>query len=169
LETKKQQAAARAKRLGTLIKKAGGQADFCRHVWPREPADANKAKVSKWYRSGSGIHPDQAVEIAEAFKVRAAWLLWGELPERESVTRTEAKLADDMAAYVQQELDRLVTPSAIGEQGQWVVYGHRVLQMAVDHAWRRARWLVNASDDPEGTVGLMLIESAKTPTKRRKP
>lgn len=87
-------------RLRRLIDESGGQAEFCRRVWP-SGADANKAKVSKWYSpASSGISSDEVEAVAKACSYRPAWLLWGELPERSGVTRTDAELADDLAAYV---------------------------------------------------------------------
>ena len=167
-----------AGRLNQLIERAGTSADFCRLVWPQEKhaVEGNKAKVWKWSRGDSGISPDEAAQIAKAFKVRAGWLLFGELPEHEGVSRTEANLADDVAAYIKAALDMAVTPSALGEQGEWTVYGDHVLQVAVDQALRQARRLVSLDLDPEVTVGLGRVDlpgtgagalpAKNTPTKR---
>ena len=70
-----------------LIDDAGGPAAFCKRVWPREDYDANKAKVSKWKGGGSGIARTEALRIAAAFKVRPAWLLFGEHPKTPGMTR----------------------------------------------------------------------------------
>lgn len=164
----------RTERLTRLIERAGTSADFCRLVWPQEKhaAEGNKAKVWKWSRGDSGISPDEAAQIAKAFKVRAGWLLFGELPERDGVTRTEAKLADDVAEHIKAELDLAVAPSMIGEQSEWTVHGDRVLQMAVDHALRQAKELKRPGWDPATTVTLSRLDLPGTgagalPSERR--
>jgi hypothetical protein len=92
----------RAARFQALIADAGGQAAFCRKVWPRErdPVAANKGKVSKWAAGLAGISRREAETVAAAFGRRPAWLLWGELPEREGITRSLAELADDVRREV---------------------------------------------------------------------
>lgn len=89
------------RRLKTLIAEAGGQSAFSRKVWPKEPAEANKAKVSKWANGLSGISPEkEALAVARAFHRRPAWLLFGDLPEREGATRPEAALEYELANVV---------------------------------------------------------------------
>jgi hypothetical protein len=91
-----------ASRLTSLIAEAGGNAPFCRKVWPKEKdsVGANKSKVSKWAHGPGGISPDEAEIVALAFQRRPAWLLFGEEPERSGVSRTLADLASDLRAEV---------------------------------------------------------------------
>jgi hypothetical protein len=146
-------------------------------VWPEEKdaTGSNKAKVWKWSRGVSGISPDEAEKIAEAFNVRAAWLVFGEEPECAGVTRTEAKLETDVAAYIKARLDRAVSPSVLGEPGEWTVYGNRVLREAVAHALREARRLVSQNlDTTDVTVGLGRVDLPSTgagalPSTKRTP
>ncbi|MDO8500453.1 MAG: hypothetical protein Q7S20_01260 [Gemmatimonadaceae bacterium] len=128
-------------RLSLLVKEAGEQKAFCRKVWPSDDADVNKSKVSKWVNGLSGIHPTEVLTVAAAFQRRPAWLLFGELPEREGVTRTEAKLAADLAAYVwpvaiKKAGVKLTEPAGVGlnlgEKVKSMISGETLLQLCVD-------------------------------------
>lgn len=105
-------------RLEQLIEKADGVAGFCRTVWPRDqdPVAMNKSKVSKWQR-GTLIDPIQAARVARAFGYRAGWLLYGELPEKETVARTLVDLADDVKAEVMARVEL----ESSGTRLKWIV------------------------------------------------
>jgi len=89
-------------RIRQLVNEAGGQTEFARRIWG-DPLP-HKGKVGKWYNGRSGIHPTLASVVAKAFGRRPAWLLLGELPEREGAVLAEAKLADELATYLRQEV-----------------------------------------------------------------
>lgn len=118
-------------RIRGLIEKEGSQAAFARLVWgdPRPHA----GKVNKWFKGTTGIRPDEAVDVAKKCKVRAAWLLLGEAPECEGVTRTAAALADDLAAYVGAEALAKAGPMTPGTAAQLRrrVRGEAILREAV--------------------------------------
>lgn len=92
------------RRIGILIAEAGSEMSFAKRVWPRESPDCNKSKVNKWRHGHSGISPEEAAKVAIAFGRRPAWLMFGELPERPGVARSDADLATDVAARVAQAI-----------------------------------------------------------------
>ncbi len=93
-----------AARMTMLVAEAGGLSAFCRKVWPKQrtAAAANKGKVSKWKNGLSGISPEEAEHVASVYspRLRPAWIVFGELPEAEGISRPRAELEADIAAYV---------------------------------------------------------------------
>src|SRR5262245_39198709 len=89
-------------RVRQLVDEAGGQSAFARRVWG--DAIAHKGKVGRWYNGRTGLSAEEVIQVARAFKRRPAWLMFGELPERPGVSRSEAELAADFAAYVRQRV-----------------------------------------------------------------
>lgn len=151
-------------RIRRLVKKAGSQAAFARLVWG-DP-DPHKGKVNKWYNGTTGIRPDEAIAVAKAFDVRAAWLLLGELPEREGVTRTEAKLADDLAAYAAHEAMLAVGVDAVPSV-RGLINGRNLLRHVVEVVTSDVRAnMAHLRNKSETGLAILAIESAM---RARKP
>lgn len=89
-------------RIKGLIDRAGGATPFVRQVWPGENVAGHLGKVGKWYHGESGIRQDMGVTIAKAFTVRAAWLLYGELPEKADAESPPSQADDVHSLYRRQ-------------------------------------------------------------------
>jgi hypothetical protein len=150
-----------AARIEALIGEAGDPPAFCRRVWPREPYAANKAKVSKWRNSASGMDPAEVVEVARAFSRRPAWLLFGELPELEGITREIAGLEADLAAYVSAELEKRFPPLELHQSYRWEVSGVEALKAAVEAMAADAAYVIGVFTDAEQTsIDLQALQGA---------
>jgi hypothetical protein len=119
-----------------LIETAGGQTAFGRAVWGDAAFAEHKGKVAKWYYGKSGISTAEARLVAEAFEVTTDWLLGiSGAPKYRTQWRTDAKLAEDLAAHVARavaaELSVLVNDVAVD--------GAYVLQEATNATKARCR------------------------------
>jgi len=157
-------------RIRRLVNTAGGQTAFARKIWG-DPLP-HKGKVGKWYNGRSAIRPEEAITVAKAFGVRPAWLLLGELPERDDVTRTEAKLAVDVASYIAREVrraiqgDRHENESWFSDVADWRYDGEAALRLAVDREVRHLRdafrdWDTFEQAVREGIDGVFPLNAAE--------